>query len=310
MKFYMAPLEGITTYIYRNIHHDRFSGLDKYYTPFVSPTSNHDFKSREKRDVLPENNRGIPLVPQILSNHADEFLYTAERLVEYGYSEINLNLGCPSGTVVAKGRGSGFLSDLEGLNRFLGEIFDKLTVPVSVKTRIGRNEPSEFRDILAVYNKYPICELTIHPRVRADFYRGRPNWDVFEEALENSVNPVCYNGDINSVEDYERFCERFPAVERIMIGRGLIANPALVQEIKTKRGISWQERILYANELQHAYEKIMPEIPVLYKMKEIWSYMAAAHPDSAKFWKKIKKTKHLAEYERLLAECRDIDTVK
>lgn len=220
MKFYMAPLEGITTYIYRNIHHHRFPGLEKYYTPFVSPTSNHDFKSREKRDVLPENNRGIPLVPQILSNHADEFLYTAERLIEYGYSEINLNLGCPSGTVVAKGRGSGFLSDLEGLNRFLGEIFDKLTVPVSVKTRIGRNEPSEFRDILAVYNKYPICELTIHPRVRADFYRGRPNWDVFEEALENSVNPVCYNGDINSVEDYERFCERFPAVERIMIGRG------------------------------------------------------------------------------------------
>lgn len=300
MKFYMAPLEGITTYIYRNIHHHRFPGLEKYYTPFVSPTSNHDFKSREKRDVLPENNRGIPLVPQILSNHADEFLYTAERLIEYGYSEINLNLGCPSGTVVAKGRGSGFLSDLEGLNRFLGEIFDKLAVPISIKTRIGRNEPSEFRDILAIYNKYPICELTIHPRVRADFYRGTPDWDVFEEALENSVNPVCYNGDINSVEDYERFCERFPTVEQIMIGRGLIANPALVREIKTKQPMSWQERVQYAQELQCAYEKIMPEIPVLYKMKEIWSYMATAHPDSAKVWKKIKKTKHLAEYERVL----------
>ncbi len=300
MKFYMAPLEGITTYIYRNIHHHRFPGLEKYYTPFVSPTSNHDFKSREKRDVLPENNRGIPLVPQILSNHADEFLYTAERLIEYGYSEINLNLGCPSGTVVAKGRGSGFLSDLEGLNRFLGEIFDKLAVPISIKTRIGRNEPSEFRDILAIYNKYPICELTIHPRVRADFYRGTPDWDVFEEALENSVNPVCYNGDINSVEDYERFCERFPTVEQIMIGRGLIANPALVREIKTKQPMSWQERVQYAQELQRAYEKIMPEIPVLYKMKEIWSYMATAHPDSAKVWKKIKKTKHLAEYERVL----------
>lgn len=296
----MAPLEGITTYIYRNIHHHRFPGLEKYYTPFVSPTSNHDFKSREKRDVLPENNRGIPLVPQILSNHADEFLYTAERLIEYGYSEINLNLGCPSGTVVAKGRGSGFLSDLEGLNRFLGEIFDKLAVPISIKTRIGRNEPSEFRDILAIYNKYPICELTIHPRVRADFYRGTPDWDVFEEALENSVNPVCYNGDINSVEDYERFCERFPTVEQIMIGRGLIANPALVREIKTKQPMSWQERVQYAQELQCAYEKIMPEIPVLYKMKEIWSYMATAHPDSAKVWKKIKKTKHLAEYERVL----------
>lgn len=304
MKFYMAPLEGITTYIYRNIHHDRFPELDKYYTPFVSPTSNHDFKSREKRDVLPENNRNIPLVPQILSNHADEFLYTAERLIEYGYTEINLNLGCPSGTVVAKGRGSGFLSDLEGLNRFLGEIFDKLNAPISVKTRIGRYESSEFRDILAIYNKYPICELTIHPRVRADFYRGRPDWDTFEEALENSVNPVCYNGDINSVEDYERFCERFPTVEQIMIGRGLIANPALVREIKTKQTMSWQERVQYAKELQQAYEQIMPETPVLYKMKEIWSYMAKAHPDSAKVWKRIKKTKYLAEYERVLCTLR------
>lgn len=300
MKFYMAPLEGITTYIYRNIHHERFPGLDKYYTPFVSPTSNHDFKSREKRDVLPENNGDIPLVPQILSNHADEFLYTAERLVEYGYREINLNLGCPSGTVVAKGRGSGFLSDLEGLNRFLGEIFDKLTVPLSVKTRIGRYEPSEFREILAIYNKYPICELTIHPRVRTDFYRGKPNWDVFEEALEKSVNPVCYNGDINSTEDYDRFCERFPKVEQIMIGRGLIANPALVQEIKTQQAMTWEERMEFAANLQHAYEKIMPEIPVLYKMKEIWSYMANAHPDSAKVWKRIKKTRHLAEYEKVL----------
>lgn len=304
MKFYMAPLEGITTYIYRNIHHEMFPGLDKYYTPFVSPTSNRDFKSREKRDVIPEHNQGLPIVPQILSNHADEFLYTAERLIEYGYREINLNLGCPSGTVVAKGRGSGFLSDLEGLNRFLGELFEKITVPLSVKTRIGRYDPSEFKEILAIYNKYPIHELTIHPRVRTDFYRGKPNWDVFEEALERSVNPVCYNGDLNSAEDYERFCERFPTVEQVMIGRGLIANPGLVRELQTGQAMTWQERLDYATILQHAYEEIMPETPVLYKMKEIWSYMAAAHPDSAKVWKRIKKTRHLTEYENVIGTLR------
>lgn len=300
MKFYMAPLEGITTYTYRNLHHSMFPGLDKYFTPFVSPTSNHDFKSREKKDVIPEHNRGIPVVPQILSNHADAFLYTAERLIEYGYEEINLNLGCPSGTVVAKGRGSGFLSDLEGLNRFLGELFDKITVPLSIKTRLGRYEPSEFKEIIAIYNKYPIYELTIHPRVRTDFYRNKPNWDVFEEALEKSVNPVCYNGDINSAEDYERFCERFPSVKQVMIGRGLIANPGLVRELQTGVKMTWQERLDFAASLQRAYQEIMPEIPVLFKMKEVWSYMATAHPDSAKLWKKIKKTRHLNEYEKVI----------
>lgn len=300
MKFYMAPLEGITTYTYRNLHHSIFPGLDKYFTPFVSPTSNHDFKSREKKDVIPEHNRGIPVVPQILSNHADAFLYTAERLIEYGYEEINLNLGCPSGTVVAKGRGSGFLSDLEGLNRFLGELFDKITVPLSIKTRLGRYEPSEFKEIIAIYNKYPIYELTIHPRVRTDFYRNKPNWDVFEEALEKSVNPVCYNGDINSAEDYERFCERFPSVKQVMIGRGLIANPGLVRELQTGVKMTWQERLDFAASLQRAYQEIMPEIPVLFKMKEVWSYMATAHPDSAKLWKKIKKTRHLNEYEKVI----------
>lgn len=300
MKFYMAPLEGITTYVYRRIHHEKFPGLDKYFTPFVSPTSNHDFKSREKRDVVPEHNQGLPVVPQILSNHADEFLYTADRLIEYGYQEINLNLGCPSGTVVGKGRGAGFLTDPDGLDRFLNEVFDQITVPLSVKTRIGRYDPSEFRAILSVYNHYPIHELTIHPRVGKDFYRGKPDLDAFEEALEKSMNPVCYNGDINTVEDYERFCERFPTVDRIMIGRGLIANPGLVREIQTGQAVTWEERLQFAAVLQHTYQEIMPETPVLFKMKELWSYMAMAHPDSAKLWKKIKKTRHLSEYERVI----------
>lgn len=300
MKFYMAPLEGITTYLYRNIHWKTFPGIDKYYTPFVSPTSNHDFKSREKKDVIPEHNKGIPLVPQILSNHADEFIYTAERLVEFGYQEINLNLGCPSGTVVSKGRGSGFLSDLDGLEFFLDELFQKMEVPLSIKTRIGKEDSSEFEEILKVYNKFPIYELTIHPRVRSDFYKGKPNWDVFETALERSVNPVCYNGDINSKEDFDRFCERFPTVERVMIGRGLISNPGLVRELKTGQKMQWDEYLEFAAAMQSAYEDVMPEIPVLFKMKEIWSYMSQAHPECVKVWKKIKKTKKLSEYNRVI----------
>ena len=301
-KFYFAPLEGITTYIYRNLHHQWFGGMDKYFTPFVSPTSNRDFKSRAKKDVIPEHNMDIPVVPQILSNRSDEFLYTAERLAEYGYTEINLNLGCPSGTVVSKGRGSGFLTDLDGMDRFLYDIYENCPVPLSVKTRIGRYEPEEFTEILKIYNKYPIHELTIHPRVRDDFYKNIPNWDVFEYALEHSVNPVCYNGDLCTVEDYERFCERFPTVDRIMIGRGLIGNPGLVREIQTGETVRLEEVSGFMWALKEAYQECMADNPVLFKMKEIWVYLAELYPQGEQLWKKMKKVRRLSDYENIMRE--------
>lgn len=301
-KFYFAPLEGITTYIYRNLHHQWFGGMDKYFTPFVSPTSNRDFKSRAKKDVIPEHNMDIPVVPQILSNRSDEFLYTAERLAEYGYTEINLNLGCPSGTVVSKGRGSGFLTDLDGMDRFLYDIYENCPVPLSVKTRIGRYEPEEFTEILKIYNKYPIHELTIHPRVRDDFYKNIPNWDVFEYALEHSVNPVCYNGDLCTVEDYERFCERFPTVDRIMIGRGLIGNPGLVHEIQTGEPVRLEEVSDFMWALKEAYQECMADNPVLFKMKEIWVYLAELYPQGERLWKKIKKARRLSDYENIMRQ--------
>ena len=301
-QFYFAPLEGITTYIYRNLHHQWFGGMDKYFTPFVSPTSNRDFKSRAKKDVIPEHNMDIPVVPQILSNRSDEFLYTAERLAEYGYTEINLNLGCPSGTVVSKGRGSGFLTDLDGMDRFLYDIYENCPVPLSVKTRIGRYEPEEFTEILKIYNKYPIHELTIHPRVRDDFYKNIPNWDVFEYALEHSVNPVCYNGDLCTVEDYERFCERFPTVDRIMIGRGLVGNPGLVHEIQTGEPVRLEEVSGFMWALKEAYQECMADNPVLFKMKEIWVYLAELYPQGEQLWKKMKKARRLSDYENILRE--------
>lgn len=298
--FYLAPLEGITTFIYRNIFHEMFGGMDKYFTPFIAPSSNHNFKGRAKRDALPENNKDIPTVPQILTNHADDFLYTAGCLQAYGYTEINLNLGCPSGTVVSKGRGSGFLAYPEELERFLDKIFEKTDVDISIKTRLGKEKPEEFFEIIKIYNKYPISELTIHPRVQKDFYKNKPNWDMFERALEISINPICYNGDINTCEDYERFRERFPTVNHIMIGRGIIANPGLVRQIQTGKELSEPERIAFIQRLCDAYNDIMPGEPTLFKMKEIWSYMCRNHPGGMKLWKRIKKTKKLSEYRDII----------
>ena len=300
MHFYLAPLEGITTFIYRNIYREMFGGVDKYFTPFIAPTSSHNFKSRAKRDVLPENNEETPLVPQILTNHADDFLYTAGRLQEYGYEEINLNLGCPSGTVVSKGRGSGFLAYPEELDRFLDEIYEKTDTALSIKTRLGKEQPEEFLEIIKIYNKYPVHELTIHPRVQKDFYKNKPDWDTFERALEISRNPVCYNGDINTCEDYERFRERFPTVNHIMIGRGVIADPGLVRQIQTGKRLSETECLAFMHRLCEAYNDIMPGEPTLYKMKEIWSYMCQNRSDGMKLWKKIKKTRNLSEYKNVI----------
>lgn len=300
VHFYLAPLEGITTFIYRNTFREMFGGMDKYFSPFIAPTSSHNFKGRAKRDILPENNKEMPLVPQILTNHAEDFLYTARRLQEYGYKEINLNLGCPSGTVVSKGRGSGFLAYPEELDRFLDEIYSKTETALSIKTRLGKEKPEEFLDLIKIYNKYPIHELTIHPRVQKDFYKNKPDWDIFERALEISRNPVCYNGDIHTCEDYERFRERFPTVEHIMIGRGIIADPGLVRQIQTGKKLSGEELLEFMEELCSAYHDIMPGEPTLYKMKEIWSYICQNHLDGAKLWKKIKKVRNLSEYENII----------
>ena len=185
---------------------------------------------KEMRDVLPENNAGVPVVPQILTNRAGDFLLASKKLAEMGYREINLNLGCPSGTVTAKKKGSGFLLYPDDLDRFFDEVFSDASVrngefQISVKTRIGKNEVEEWPEIMEVYNRYPISELTVHPRIQKEFYKGVPHLDVFADILKESRNPVVYNGDLFTAEHMKKFREKFPSVENVMIGRGLIRNP-------------------------------------------------------------------------------------
>ncbi len=239
MQFYLAPLEGITTTIFRNAYHEFFRPMDKYFTPFLVPHSKKGFSAKEKREILPENNKGLCLVPQIMSNHAQDCIKTMGKLLDYGYREINLNLGCPSKTVVSKGRGSGFLAFPEELDRFFDEVFKGMEgtgVRISVKTRIGKDEPGEFTHILDIYNRYPLEELIIHPRVQKDFYKNEPNPEMFAYGLENSRCSVCYNGDIFNAERYGRMRERFPEASACMLGRGILKNPALLDEIHGERG--------------------------------------------------------------------------
>lgn len=315
MKYYFAPLEGISGYIYRNAYEKFFpNNIDKYFTPFIVPNQSKSLKTKEFRDVLPENNNGLNIIPQILTNNSEGFIATCKKLKQLGYDEVNLNLGCPSGTVVSKFRGSGFLGKREELDNFLDEIFKIQDMKISIKTRLGVDSADEFYEIMKIYDKYPMEELIIHPRTRKDFYGNKPNMEMFKDALKSSKNTICYNGDIFSVKDYEKFIEECPSVDRIMIGRGSLANPGLINEIKGKGVVDKNILKEFHDEVCMGYKEILSgDINVLFRMKELWSYMIGMFEDSEKVAKKIKKERMLSEYNviisRLFAEY-NIDETK
>lgn len=303
MNYYFAPMEGITGYIYRNAHSRYFEKADKYYTPFLTPDRNRTFKTREREDIAPEHNQGICVVPQILTNRAEDFIKASLELWELGYEEVNLNLGCPSGTVVSKGRGAGFLARTEELKRFFEQVCSELSVKapklrISVKTRIGKDSADEFSDLLAVFNEYPIFELTVHPRTQKDYYKGEPDLGRFSEAVRESRHPLCYNGNLYTLADYEKFTGEFPGVDAVMFGRGLISNPALLGILKGKPMPEQAVFREFHEKLYRDYQQVLPgDIPVLFKMKELWLYMVTSFADSEKYAKKIKKAKNLKDYE-------------
>lgn len=302
MKFYLAPLEGITGYIYRNAYEKHFHNVEKYFTPFISPHTKRCLNSREENDILPEHNQGMKVVPQILTNNAQDFIQIGKTLQEYGYEEINLNLGCPSGTVVAKGRGSGFLACPEKLDAFLEEVFENLQMKISVKTRIGKEDAEEWDKLLSIYNRYPMEELIVHPRIQTDFYKNKPNWQAYEYAVKESKNPLCYNGDIFSKSDYEQLLKEFSNTEVVMLGRGIISNPQLIDNIKSQETKADKEKLkAFHDEICSGYEAIFSgDRNVLFKMKELWFYMGTLFPNSEKDMKQIKKCQNLTQYRSIV----------
>ena len=327
MKIYFAPLEGITGYIYRNAFHQNFGSADKYFTPFLSPGEKKKLSTKEKNDILLAHNEGMYAVPQLMSKNAQDVVRACEVLRDYGYEEVNINIGCPSGTVVNKGRGAGMLANLESLNSFLDEVFTNTDMSISIKTRIGMERMEEWQEILKVYNQYSLKELIVHPRLRKDFYNGTPSYEAFGYAMQQSKNPLCYNGDINTLQDYMQIKERFSNLEQVMIGRGFLRNPFLLQQLQNyekqwNTGVAnYEERQEIQDEkvngsmqpiqieqlrnfhtmLLQGYKDCMSgETPVLFKMKELWFYMQNLFPQDEKLYKKIRKAKSLSEYESIV----------
>jgi len=297
----MAPMEGVTDSIYRKAFKEYYGGVDKYFTPFLSPNDTFKFTTRELREVDPSTNDVSDTIPQLLTNKSEHFIWACEQLSAMGYREINFNLGCPSGTVVAKKKGSGFLYYPEELDSFFYEIFDglqkkQLDVSISIKTRLGKNDSDEFYEILDIYNKYSFSELIIHPRIQSDFYKAPVKAEYFDYSTKNSKIPLIFNGELNTIEDINNCYEKYPGIKGIMLGRGLISNPSMISTTDSKFDLS--KFISFHNSLLNGYENIMSgDKPVLHRMKEFWGYWEKQFPNSEKQIKKIRKSNKLVEYK-------------
>ena len=299
MRYYFAPLEGLTDSIFRSLHHKYFPGVDRYYTPFFSPTVHRSLTPKERRELQIADTLDFAVVPQVLTRNAEDLLWMAQQCVDSGYRELNLNLGCPSGTVTAKKKGSGALQDPEELDRFLDAVFSCSPIPISVKTRIGFSSPEEFPKLLDIFNRYPICELTIHPRTRADFYKGSICKESFEYAVKNSKNPLCYNGNLCSKEAADAIGATYPGVDAVMLGRGLIANPGML----TPGGTTVAALEGFYDELLEAYCVAFGSTKnAMFRMKENWYYLSACFQDGDKLFKKLRKTTDINEYHTITKE--------
>ena len=298
MRYYFAPMEGLTDSIYRRLHHKYFPGVDRYYMPFLSPTIHRQLTHKEDRELPLADSVPFAAVPQVLTKVPEDFLWAAEVCRDRGYDEVNLNIGCPSGTVVSKGKGSGMLRDAAALDKFLEAVFAASSLPISVKTRLGLEKSEEFPAILEVLNRYPIKELTIHPRVRKQFYDGAVDMEMFDYAVRNSVNPLCYNGDILSLEQAAVLQETYPQIQSVMIGRGLIADPGMLSGGTDKAALEG-----FMNELMAVYEvEFGGSRNAIFRLKENWGFLHNRFEDCDKLWKRLRKTTDAAEFKSISAE--------
>lgn len=295
MLFSFAPMEGVTLYPYRRLHAEMFPGADRYYAPFIAPDGSGKYKASNLRDILPENNRGCTLIPQILCNRPEPFLAVARELAAMGYREVNLNLGCPSGTVVSKHKGSGLLADPAALDALLEELFSRSPVAVSVKTRMGLEGTEEFPALLEVFEKYPAAELIVHARARSGMYKSVPDLAGFAAALRKSRLPLCYNGNVFSPADLSKVLAAAPGLERVMIGRGAAADPALFRRLRGGAALEAAELREFLERLLEAYQaRGLSPNHCLARMKELWYYVIWLFPGASA--KALNKARTLSDY--------------
>ncbi len=301
MQYYFAPMEGLTDHTFRVLHHQYFGGVDRYYMPFISPTQHRSLTAREQRELPRADSVPFIAVPQIMTKNAEDFLWAATVCRDLGYQEVSLNAGCPSGTVVAKGKGAGMLRDLEQLDAFLEAIFAAAPLPISVKSRLGLETAAEFPAILDIYNRYPIHQLQLHPRVRKAFYTGDVDMEMFRYCAENSKNPLCYNGNLFGISDISQFSAAFPEIDAVMLGRGLIADPGML------RGGTKKEVLQpFMEALFDVYIHLFGSARnAMFRLKEHWGMLLPRFEGSEKLGKRLRKATDVDAYRAITKEIFD-----
>lgn len=289
---YLAPMQGFTDYSFRKAFFTLFDPPDLAFSPLIET---HKTDHRTYRDVLPDRNTGIPLVPQVLGNNAEEMQRVIAHLKELGYTHFNWNLGCPYPMVTKRQMGAGLLPHPQVIERSLNELFKDNTLQLSVKMRLGLANPDDWKTLIPVLNSYPLTEIIIHGRTASQMYNGEVNESAVHEMTSQLAHPVCYNGNINSLDDFQALSNRMPGITRWMIGRGLISNPLLIKEIRTNRKADQKEiksaisllhdQLVYQNSLS-----LSGESHLMNKLKFYWEYFGKYFPDSRKVLKKIKKS--------------------
>jgi tRNA-dihydrouridine synthase len=303
-KLYMAPMKGLTDHLFRTAFADHFGGFDLAIAPFISSKRDHSFKLKYVRDVLPENNPTLPVIPQILSNVPDDFMAITNYLFDLGYGSVNWNLGCPSRTVISKKRGAGMLPHTDLIRTFLDDTFSGIKGAISVKLRLGWSSAEDIYRLLPVLNQYPLELVIIHPRTGIQQYEGEIDLSAFEQCLSVLKHPVVYNGDIRTYDDFKRLSRRYESVSQWMIGRGCLADPFLPSAIKTgdtevpnRIGIIKQ----FHDDLFEKYSRVLHgPSHLLNRMKGIWRYLSFSLKGNENFNEKVYKTQKLDQYRGLV----------
>ncbi|SDW40494.1 tRNA-U20a,U20b-dihydrouridine synthase [Lutibacter oricola] len=306
-KLLSSPLQGFTDFKFRNTQNKIFGGIDTFYSPYIRLNGKLKIKAAYERDILPENNIGLEVIPQIITNNADEFLFVADFVKQLGYKELNWNLGCPYPMVTKCGMGSGLINSPEKIDTILNKVHIESDILVSMKMRLGYENAEEILKTLPILDKYPLKNIAIHARIGKQLYKGGVNLDAFQQCVENTKHKLYYNGDITSVAKFNEMQERFPSIDHWMIGRGLIADPFLPLMIKNNT-FEYPENKLemlhqFHNTLYKGYsESLSGATHILLKMYHLWEYFIPLFEQTPKALKKIKKAKNIKNYEKAVQE--------
>lgn len=311
----LAPLQGVTDVVFRQVYARHFTGIDQAMAPFISTMGSRRLKPSRLKDVDPDLNTALPVIPQILGNNPDDFIYLGDYLFDMGYAQVNWNLGCPHSKIAKKLRGSGLLPHPDKIDAFLSRVIPAMKPALSVKIRLGRKAKEEIRDLIEMFNTHELDEIILHPRTGEQMYTGTADIDAFERAMKACIHPMVYNGDIVDTASWERIRQRFPEINRFMIGRGILSNPFLPAQIKGLKTDSqnpdsqnndsqMREQLkTFHTDLFNSYKQVFSGPGHLIgRMKGFWNYLGPSFENGKKPLKKLLKSTSEQDYSNRVSE--------